>query len=119
MMKDRRLLPIPFLVLILAGLVSLGSLAMGLGTRSGGVRQDSVQMQTVEQERLAAIYFSVLSWLSDVVPRAEKPHPAPSSMRPRLANSISTRPRSCPIELCMFRHTRNLAAQNRAARRIE
>jgi len=118
-MQRRQFLPIPFLVLMLAGAVSLVSFAMDVSTRSGAPRRDSIQAQTVEQERLAAAYFSVLSWLSEVVPRAEKPHSTAPSAVANVAKPSSAHPRWCRIEVCKFRYTRNLAAQNRAARRIE
>jgi hypothetical protein len=72
-MKNKRNLPIPFLVLTLAGMVSLFSILATRSSRAGMVREDSLQMQTVEQERMAALYFRILSWLSDVTPRATEP----------------------------------------------
>ena len=72
-MKNKRALPIPFLILILAGVVSLFSILADRGSRASMVKDDSLQMQTVEQERMAAIYFRILSWLSDLTPRAAEP----------------------------------------------
>ena len=56
-MKNKQVLPIPFLILILAGLVSLFSIVATRRSPASTVRDDSLQMQTVEQERMAAIYF--------------------------------------------------------------
>jgi hypothetical protein len=75
------------------------------------VRDDSLQMQTVEQERAAELYFRILSWLSDVTPRATKPakanpQPAPA---PRVVKSPRQRVRQGRIEFCVFRDAHNLA----------
>ena len=68
-MKNKGVLPIPFLILILAGVVSLFSILAGRGAKASMVKDDSLQMQTVEQERIAEFYFRTLSWLSDVIPQ--------------------------------------------------
>ncbi len=116
-MKNIRGLPIPFLVLILAGVVSLFSLIADRSFRPGAAKSDSLQMQTVEQERIAAIYFRILSWLSDVTPQTAEPakvnaQPAPEVVRPQPHG------RQSRIELCMFRFTTNVAAGKSRARSI-
>ena len=68
-MKNKGCLPIPFLILILAGVVSLFSLIATSTSRAGMVRDHSPQVQMMEQQRMAAVYFRILSWLSDVTPR--------------------------------------------------
>ncbi len=74
------------------------------------VRDDSLQMQTVEQERAAEFYFRVLSWLSDITPRTAKPakaSPQPTPA-PRVVKSPRQRVRQGRIEYCVFRYARNL-----------
>jgi hypothetical protein len=111
-MKNKRTLPIPFLILILAGVVSLFSIFADRGSRASVVRNDSLQMQTVEQERMAAVYFRILSWLSDVTPRT--PEPAEAGSQPSPAQQVVTAPprplRQGSIELCTLRSRRKLAA---------
>lgn len=116
-MKNKRVLPIPFLILILAGVVSLFSIAADRGSRAAMVGDDSLQMQTVEQERMAAFYFRILSWLSDVTPRAAEPakanpQPAPA---PQPTKAPRRRQRQGRIELCTLPSGQNLAAGKRRA----
>jgi len=111
-MKNKQGLPIPFLILILAGVVSLFSIAADPGSRASMGGDNSLQMQTVEQERMAEIYFRILSWLSDVTPRAEEPaktHALPAPM-PKVIKAAPHRERQCKIELCTFRSGKNPAA---------
>jgi len=116
-MKRFRSLPIPFLILILAGVVSLYSL---IATRSSGAAMaqgDSLQMQTVEQDRVAAIYFQVLSWLSDVNARTSKPahaKPQPASV-PQMAHHPRSSECRVIIELCTFHPSRKLAISEAGA----
>jgi len=120
-MKNKQILPIPFLILILAGLVSLFSIVATRRSPASTVRDDSLQMQTVEQERMAAIYFRVLSWLSDVTPRAAEhvkadPQPAhvpPAGKTPRHQERLSS------VKLCTFHSAQNLAANKYHARNLD
>ena len=64
-------LPIPFLILILAGIVSLGSVLMSWKSGAAAGSQSRVEVQTVEQERMADLYLRVLSVISRV--SAKKP----------------------------------------------
>lgn len=117
-MKNKRVLPIPFLILILAGVVSLFSIAADRGSRAGMVRDDSLQMQTVEQERMAAFYFRILSWLSDLTPRAAEPakaNPQPAHV-PQSTKAPRRRARQGRIELCTLRSGKNLPAGKTSAR---
>jgi len=112
-MKNSRALPIPFLILILAGVVSLFSTLADRGARASGVKDDSLQVQTVEQERVAAIYFRVLSWLSGVSSRREvdpvnvhqQPMSHPDGVKTPHGPACAGR-----IELCLFRSAQNIAA---------
>jgi hypothetical protein len=116
-MKNKRGLPIPFLILILAGAVSGFSILADHGSRGGRVRDDSLQMQTVEQERMAAFYFRILSWLSDVTPRAAEPAKAdPQPVRlPQPTKAPQRRQRQGRTELCTLPSGQNLAASKRGA----
>ena len=81
-MKKWQGLPIPFLILILAGAVSLASIFSGRNSGASTVKDDSLQMQTVEQERMAALYFRILSWFSGIAAQPKEPGvtaPTPSS----------------------------------------
>ena len=111
-MQNNRVLPLPFLILILAGVVSLFSIVADRGSRASLVRNDSLQMQTVEQERMAEFYFRILSWLSDVIPRKAEPvkaspPPAPMRQTPRTPRRREHQGR---IELCTLRSGQTLAA---------
>jgi hypothetical protein len=119
-MKNKQVLPIPFLILILAGAVSLFSILADRGSRAGMVRDDSLQMQTVEQERMAAIYFRVLSWLSDITPRAAEPanaNPQPAPMT-QVIKAPLRRERQGRIEICTFPTAQNLATGKPRARNL-
>jgi len=111
-MKKQRGLPIPFLVLILAGVVSAFSILMDGGSRAGKTGDHSLQIQTVEQERMAAIYFRVLSWLSSVTPRATEPPRADPQPAPVLKPTMTPPRRQRPgrIELCTFHSRRDSPA---------
>lgn len=103
-MRVHRSLPIPFLILILAGVVSLFSVVANRGPQASTVRNDSLQVQTVEQERIAEFYFRILSWLADITPRRAKPvnarpQPAPP---PHVFKSPRQRLRQGRIEFCGF-----------------
>jgi hypothetical protein len=119
-MKNKRGLPIPFLILILAGVVSLFSILADRGSKASMVRDDSLQMQTVEQERMAAIYFQILSWLSDISPRAIEP--ANSNPQSAPVPQVVKLPRRSDgqgrIELCTFRSRKNLVASQHHARNL-
>jgi hypothetical protein len=116
-MKNIRGLPIPFLVLILAAVVSLFSIVADRSFRPGAARSDSLQMQTVEQERMAVIYFRILSWLSDVTPRTADPakvdaQPAPQAVKPQRHGRLDR------FELCILRTVKTAAAGKSRARNI-
>ncbi len=117
-MQNKRFLPLPFLILILAGVVSLFSIVADRGSRASIVRNDSLQMQTVEQERMAEFYFRILSWLSGVIPRAAEPVKA--SPQPAPVPQCTTAPRRrvhpARIELCTFHSGLTLAANKLRAR---
>jgi len=111
-MKNKQLLPIPFLILILAGVVSLFSLAATRKSPSSITRDDSLQMQTIEQERMAAIYFRILSWLSDFTPRPAEPvkaNPQPAPVPPA-GKTPRRRERRGSFELCTFHPLQSLVA---------
>jgi hypothetical protein len=112
-MKKQRGLPIPFLILILAGIVSTFSLFADHGSRANRVRSDSLQVQTVEQERMAAVYFRVLSWLSTVTPRpaeSAQADPQPASL-PQPPNAPQRRVQPGRVVLCAFHPRQILAAR--------
>jgi hypothetical protein len=114
-MKNKSGLPIPFLILILAGVVSLFSILSDHVSQAGKVRDDSVQMQTVEQERLAAFYFHILSWLSQITPRSAEPvkaHPQPAPV-PQIIKAPRRREHPGRVELCTFTSVQNPAIGNR------
>ncbi|MGD0221329.1 MAG: hypothetical protein ABSF71_03260 [Terriglobia bacterium] len=109
-MKNTRGLPIPFLILILAGAVSLVSIVANRGAQASMVRNDSVQMQTIEQERMAEFYFRILSWLSDLRPRAADPAKATphTSTPPKAVKSPPRGAHRGRIELCTFSSSQSL-----------
>lgn len=117
-MKNPRSLPIPFLILLLAGVVSLFSILADRGSRASTVKNDSLQVQTVEQERIAETYFHILSWLSEITPQPAEPaqaDPAPAQQ------AVKTTPCPAPrsrFELCTFHSGKNLATPQRRARSL-
>jgi hypothetical protein len=120
-MKNKQVLPIPFLILILAGVVSLFSIAATRKSRVGMTKDDPLQMQTVEQERVAAIYFRILSWLSDVTPRPAGPvkaNPQPAPVPP-VGKTPRRRERRSSVELCTFHSTQSLTASKRRASNLD
>lgn len=112
MNKDHSV-PIPFLVLILAGAVSLFSIFADRSARASMVRGDSLQMQTVEQERMAAFYFRILSWLSDLTPRTTQPVKANPQPAPQVIKTGPRRERPGRVELCALHSLQNLIAGKR------
>jgi hypothetical protein len=119
-MKHKRSLPIPFLILILAGVVSFYSIIAGRVSGAATVQDNSLQMQTVEQERVAAIYFQVLSWLSDVTHRTTEPvqsKPQPAA-EPRVAKGPRRSECQVSIALCAFRYAHDLASGRSRARSL-
>ncbi len=119
-MQNKRVLPIPFLILILAGVVSLFSIVADRASGASTVRNDSLQVQTVEQERMAAFYFRILSLLSDVIPRAAEPvkaspQPAPIPQSTRAPRGHEHQGR---IKLCALPSGQNLVSSNRRIRHI-
>lgn len=113
-MKKLRALPIPFLILILAGVVSLFSVFAEPGTRASANQNGSPVVQIVEQERAAAVYFRVLSWLSDVtaarkVQPASTVHPAISARHlVKILHGVVCTPR---IEFCSLHLTQTTPAK--------
>jgi hypothetical protein len=69
LMQMKRSLPLPFLVLILAGALLTVSFFAGRRSRARTAQEYPSGTQTVGQERMAALYFRVLSWLCDVAPK--------------------------------------------------
>jgi hypothetical protein len=119
-MKNKRELPIPFLILILAGLVSVFSLLATRTSRAGTARGSSLQMQMVEQERMAALYFRILSWLSDVNPNSREPvktSPQPTHAPP-VEKSLHRNEKRSSFELCTFKPVQNLADNQSGAGNI-
>jgi hypothetical protein len=110
-MKPKQSLPIPFLILILAGIVSIYSLVAGRVSGAATVPDNSLQMQTVEQERVAEIYFGVLSWLTDVTHRTAEPVQAKPqrAAEPQVANGPRHRECKLSVALCAFRYAHDLA----------
>ena len=115
-MRTKGVLPIPFLILILAGIIALCMVVADRGAGAAIVRDDSPRVQMIEQQRAAEYYFRVLSWLSDLTARPAKPantHPQPTphvvkSPRQRLGRiefcrlalgSNSTPSKTCPHSL--------------------
>ena len=98
--------------------MSLFSILADRGARASMVRDDSLQMQTVEQERMAEFYFRILSWLSDVIPRAAEPAKATSQAAPQRQTVKSPRrpDRQGRIDLCAFHYVQNLVAGKSRAR---
>lgn len=83
-MQKNRLPPLPFLILLLAGLVGLIAVLAGRLSPAPMTKEDTLQVQTVEQERMAAIYFRILSWLADVTPKGS-PASGTAAQPPRAA----------------------------------
>ena len=111
-MKPRRVLPIPFLILILAGIVAAASLLAGRNSAASVRPNDSLQIQTVEQERMVAMYFRVLSWLTDVAEHESSPKqtaPQRATVTPA-AKAPQSAWRPVQVSLCAFRSARDFAA---------
>jgi hypothetical protein len=110
-MKPKQNLPMPFLILILAGVVSIYSLVASRVSGAAAVQDNSLQMQTVEQERVAEIYFQVLSWLSDVTHRTAEPAQAKPqrATEPQVVNGSRHRECKVSVALCAFRYAHDLA----------
>ncbi len=107
-MKKQRSLPIPFLVFILAAVLSIFTSLADSGSRTGNGGNNSLQMQTIEQEQMATMYIRFMSWLSSVRLHPEDaakagPQPAPVvSARPRAAGATTA------IRLCAYHANQNL-----------
>ena len=119
-MKNKQALPIPFVILIVAGVVSLFSLVSDRRSRAGMVTDNSLQMQTVEQERVAAVYFRVLSWVSDLTSRPSAPaKPIVRRTRPPQTTKTPLRHEGqCRVELCALRSGKNPSAAKQHTQRI-
>lgn len=113
-MKKLRAIPIPFLILFLAGVVSLFSVFAEPGTHASANQNGSPVLQTVEQESAAAVYFRVLSWLSDVTAPREV-QPASTAHSAMSARHVVTLLHGvvCParIEFCSLHLTQPTAAK--------
>jgi hypothetical protein len=112
--------PLPFVILIVAGVVSLFSLVASRTSRVTAATNDSLQVQMVEQERVAALYFRVLSWLSDVTPRPTEPSqagPAPTPER-QTAKAPQVEKRHSRVELCALHSAQYTVAGKRHAAKL-
>jgi hypothetical protein len=111
-MKHKRALPIPFIILILAGAISLGSVLASRISGASAAPKSSLQIQTVEQERMVAMYFRVLSWLSDVAEHESAPRQtaAQQASVPHVADTPQSAWRPVEISLCVIRSARDFAA---------
>jgi hypothetical protein len=119
-MKNKRFLPMPFLVLILAGVVSLFGSFADRNTRADTVTTNSLQAQTVEQEHLAAVYFRILSWLSEITfqpTQRVKAHPQRVPM-PKVGKTPRGRGRPDRMEFCAFDYGQSPATINLRASRF-
>ena len=117
-MRKQRGLPIPFLVLILAGMMSAFSVFADRGSRADRTGENPLRLQTVEQERTAALYFRILSWLSTVTRRPAEPVKADPQPSPAQQPTQAMRPRTCQVrfEFCAFHSRQDLAANKPQAR---
>lgn len=118
LMQKKRVPPLPFLVLILAGVVSLVSIYTERSSRAKMAKEDPLQVQTVEQERMAALYFRILSWLSDVAPKGSAPPKAPPQP-PRVSQAVKTWRAPTDrgkVELCALPAEPTVAGVKRLAR---
>jgi len=114
-MKKIRNLPIPFVILILAGIVAIYSLFATRCSGAATVQSNSAQVQTVEQERMAVLYFGVLSWVSDLTPQSAQPlqdNPQPVSS-PQVARTSQSAEGAASVELCTFHAQGNSAVNSR------
>jgi len=96
-MQKRRL---PSLSILFLTLISLSLFAF-LTKRSAPASRETIQVQTVEQERMAALYFRVLSFLSDVLPKKTTATP-PASPRSEVKKTGITPAARGKMELCTF-----------------
>jgi hypothetical protein len=88
-MQKNRVPPLPFLVLFLAGVVSLVSIFTERNSPAKMAKEDPLKVQTVEQERMAALYFRILSWLSDLASKGSAP-PKAAPQSPRVSQAVKT-----------------------------
>jgi len=107
--------------LILAGAVSLVSIFANRGAQAGTVRNDSVQMQTIEQERMAEFYFRILSWISGLRSPASGPANAtsPTSTVPKAVKSRRRGSRRERIEFCAFSTIQNFTNRKLHAHTVD
>ncbi len=118
-MQPRRVLPIPFMILILAGMIAFGSLLASRSSVASPVPDDSLQIQTVEQERMAATYFRVLSWLTAVSQHDDVSQHDSAPAQSTTTNVSVTQAAKTPqstwqpvrVSLCMFRSARDFATE--------
>jgi len=117
-MHTKRVPPLPFLVLFLAGLVLLVSFFVERRSRARMAKQDPLEVQTVEQERMAALYFRILSWLSDVAPKGSA-SPKVSPQPPRVSEAVRTRHAAASrgkVALCVLPAEPTVAGNRRLTR---
>ena len=107
-MQQKRSLPIPFIILMLAGIVALGTLIAGLSSGTVMARDASPELQSVEQERIAMGYLRILAWLSDLTQHTAAPTPITAQHMVAQKSEHTYRP--IPLALYAFRSARNFAA---------
>ena len=105
--------PLPFMILILAGAVSLVSIIITSQSTVSMTRDNPLKIQMVEQERMAALYFRVLSWLSDLTPRNAEPEKAnPQAPRaPQVVKTPRRGERTSKVEWCMYHMVHRMAGK--------
>jgi hypothetical protein len=113
-MQKNRLPPLPFLVLLLCGLIAPIAILAGRFSPAPVAKEDTLQVQTVEQERMAAVYFRILSWLADVTPAgspasgtAPQPSRAPLAVKASQGSADHTK-----VELCTLSREHKSARGN-------
>jgi hypothetical protein len=115
-MRNKTLLPVPFLILILAGVISLFSVATVRPSAARPNRADALRIQTVEQEKMAALYFRALSWLSDLTAWTAQPAAKSAPVSTPAKPTVKTpQPPRClgHLEFCAFQTGHRLAANPR------
>ena len=106
-MQHKRSLPIPFIILFLAGVVAFGTLIASWSSGTVMARDTSPELQSVEQERIALGYLRVLAWFSDLT----QPHPAmPQHLVAPPSEKKAQNDGHLNVALCAFRSARNFAA---------
>jgi len=100
-MQKKYVIPLLCLILITAAVSGIRVFA-GRNKPVPAAKADSLQVQTVEQERMAAMYFRVLTWLAEIAPQG----PEPAKVLPESPRApLSAKPLHPPasqgkVELC-------------------